>query len=322
MVRLYKRRMSGGSLDKYYVKCKDPSDASFWLQQPHALDVNNERAIVRAMIDDAIVRKNQQVVLKIGPSGSLQKEYDYARALKHVPGFARFICAMQCLDALGRYKRDPHAKVCSGDPNDEDMNVLVMPFFSMGSVRKYVWANNPQKLRSCLKQIVLSLYVAFVDHGFIHSDIHLDNVLLSATQKATIAYTLPGNKTIHVPTSRLRIQIMDLERAFMPVDVRQTRHLFRDLDRVVKDLKYAARVTFAQLPELSMFTERRTSVDAPATLQSDVLAMLAIIDRIDRVDDEPAPTLVYDPRELARPRKRAWLQSALANVQPQAQLAE
>lgn len=287
--------LRGGGADKYYVTCKDPSDTSSWIQQPFAMDVSNERAIVKAMIDDGRARKNQHVVVKVGPSATIRKEYAVGEAVKGVPGFVRFICAMQCEDDLERYRRNPRAGVCSHAASDPLMNVLVMPYFALGSVRAYAWERHPERLRSCLAQLVLSLFVAFARHGFVHNDIHLDNVLLSETRKAEIEYDLPDGAQVRVPTHGVRIHVMDFGNAFIPVERRQTGALFRDYDRVISDLMFAARLRFDQLPELSAFTRARAWSDPPL---SDVGGLLAIIGRIAAVERQPEPTLQYNPDAL------------------------
>ena len=293
-MRLFKRsdnaHYDGGGLDKYFVKCKDPNNTDSWLQNPFSMDVNNERAIVSALIHDGYARHNQKVVIKVGKSELIRKEYQIGERLKNVPGFIRYICAMQCHDDLEKYKKNAAFSICSKETHNDLMNVLIMPFMSLGSVRKYSWEEHPiEQFQSCLKQIVLSLYVAFEKDGFIHNDIHLDNVLLSRTRKSTISYEMLDGSVVTVPCAGIRIHIMDLENAFMPVDRRETKTLFRDLDHVVNDLKYAARLMSPDLAELNRFAFERSWSNTPL---SDALQMLPMIDKMTSVQREKPPNII------------------------------
>jgi len=131
-MRLFKRsdnaHYDGGGLDKYFVKCKDPNNTDSWLQNPFSMDVNNERAIVSALIHDGYARHNQKVVIKVGKSELIRKEYQIGERLKNVPGFIRYICAMQCHDDLEKYKKNAAFSICSKETHNDLMNVLIMPY--------------------------------------------------------------------------------------------------------------------------------------------------------------------------------------------------
>jgi len=160
----YLQHKSGGgkrSAEKYYISCKDPNN---WLKEPDALDVNATRAIIKALISDGVARKNPQVVIKIGVSQTIAKEYQIAERLKDIPGFIRFICLMQCHDDIQRYRQPEHVTraICSQDAKDPMNNVLVMNFLSIGSMRNYpFYLKDVQVFKSCMKQLILSLYFAF-----------------------------------------------------------------------------------------------------------------------------------------------------------------
>ena len=288
-----RRRQLGGNINKVYLQCKDPHDTNLWIQSVSAMDVNQERAIVQALINDGVTGKNQQIVVKLGTSPFIRKEYEIGNRIKVIPGFIRFICSMECPDDLNRYK-GRITRICTSETDSsENVNVLIMPFYEWGTVRKYPWESHPTRFVSCLKQIVLSLYVAFIKYGFIHTDIHMDNVLLSGTKKNTIKYELPSGHVIQVPTHGIRIHIMDLENSFMSVDINETSVFWRDMDRVMTDIKHAGRFEFSQLHELCVFTEMRLRGNPPLF---GVWEFINIIDTITDVHIQPPPRLLtYDP---------------------------
>lgn len=267
----------GGALHKYYIHCKESS-----IQHPSSLHINNERAIIKALLEDGIRRKNQHIVIKIGPSETLKKEYLIGQILKYIPGFIRYICAMTCNDDLTRYSEDPQAKICHGSSTDPMMNVIIMPYFNIGSVRTYDWINHLNQFKSALKQIVLSLYFAFSQHGFLHNDIHLDNVLLSHTQKETIHY----DNIFNIPTYGIRIQIMDFDKSFIPVDRNEVRALFYDYRRVLLDIEFAAKLEFEQLHTMQRYVEESASLDR-------IQGLLQFIDNIQSIRKKQPPRLEY-----------------------------
>lgn len=272
-------RRFGGALHKYYIQCKELS-----IQHPTSLHINNERAIVKALLEDGMGRKNQHIVVKIGSSDTLKKEYTIGQTLKHIPGFIRYICAMTCNDNLTRYSENPHAEICRGSLTDSKMNVIVMPYYNLGSIRTYDWVNHPDQFKSTLKQLFISLYLAFVQYGFLHSDIHLDNVLLSRTQKQSIRY----NETYTIPTNGIRIQIMDFEKSFISVARTEVRALFYDYRRILLDIEFAAKLEFDALHEMQSYVQDSTSLERiPGLLQK--------VDEITSIRKKQPPRMEYNP---------------------------
>ncbi len=288
------KNLHGGNIGKYFLQCKDTTNTTTWIKTPHILDINNQRAIIKALLNDGIIRRNQYIVLKIGETPLLDKEYTIGALLKVIPGFIRFICKMECPDHLERYDESKEIIVCSDNKSYKNMNVLVMPYFKLGSFRLYSWINQPSRFISCLKQLFLSLYIAFIEFGFLHSDIHMDNVLIAHTNKDVITYQIKDDN-IDIKTYGLRIVIMDFENAFINVDTKETLYLFRDFDRIIKDIKYAVRISFLQLSDLSMFTETKSTKSNLHHLHSDIMKLISIVDRIESIEKESQPSFIYNP---------------------------
>ena len=277
-------RKIGGNIHKYYIQCQEKSD---WIQDPFAMDVNQERAIVQAILKDGLRRKNQKIVVKIGTNEMLQKEYKIGEVIKNIPGFIRFICTMKCKDNLRRYRGDKIATICSKNPSDPEMNLLIMPYYEIGSVRKYPWERHPEQFRSALTQLFLSLYIAFIQEGFIHNDIHIDNILLSQTKKETIEYILPNGRHLNVPTHGIRIHIMDFEYAFLPVDRQEVHALLNDYRRIIYDIRFT---TNLESPILYALEERLFHTITLDKIE-DIIEM---INSIDKIEKRQPPKLVYD----------------------------
>jgi serine/threonine protein kinase len=269
----------GGALHKYYIQCNESS-----IQNPTSLHINNERAIVKALLEDGMQRKNQRIVVKIGPSETLKKEYTIGQTLKHIPGFIRYICAMTCNDNLTRYSENPHAEICRGSSIDPRMNVIVMPYYPLGSFRTYDWVSHPEQFKSALKQLFLSLYLAFVQYGFLHNDIHLDNVLVSRTQKQSIRY----NETDTIPTNGIRIQIMDFDKSFISVARTEVHALFYDYRRILLDIEFAAKIEFDALHEMQSYVQDSKSLER-------IPELLQRVDTIVSIRKKQPPRMEYNP---------------------------
>jgi hypothetical protein len=159
-----------------------------------------------------------------------------------------------------------------------------MPYFNLGSIRTYDWVHYPDQLKSALKQLILSLYFAFIQHGFLHNDIHLDNVLISRTQKQIISY----NDTYAISTNGIRIQIMDFDKSFMPVERTEVRALFYDYRRVFLDIEYAAKLEFDQLHSIQSYVQESASLEK-------IPDLLQRIDGIQSIRKKQPPRMEYKP---------------------------
>lgn len=292
MVRLHKQsntkryNIKGGvQTSKFFIQCQDPANIEEWLTNSEPIDVNLERAIVKAVIqDDRVTATN--VVVKLSESLTIQKEYDISQALKDTPGFIAFICVTMCRDDLRRYHTS--VKFCSDNPTDPETNLLVMPYISGGSMRAYKWDGHPDQLVACLLQLIASLATAFTQHGFLHSDIHLDNVLLRPTKKTSFIYASFGK----VPAVGYQVCIMDFDRSFIGVNRTHTAEFYKDIQKVFHELTYTMRLDYTHQANIAAFLNERAYHNAP---MDDLHQLLAMLRTITSVFTRQMPTLVYNP---------------------------
>jgi hypothetical protein len=136
--------------------------------------------------------------------------------MQSIPNFMKYYCFFSCpedLDTLLKKDiRTNNTHICkeSGDA----LGVLMMPYYSLGSVLNYKWTLQTFPiLKSVLCQTVFALLAAFDNIGFMHNDLHLDNVLLQSSKRRQILY---GNIALHLPTTNgLCAIIMDFERSYI-----------------------------------------------------------------------------------------------------------
>ncbi len=236
MSLLHKHKSSRTRSEKYYIHCTDPNKT---LTSYRMMDTSFQRTIVDAIQKEVNVHQ-RHVVVKVMPMAYEQKavhEYTIGNTLQTIPGFIRFICLTGCTNA-GVYEHSRNPSFCSFAKqfyeSHDTVQLLVMPYFPLSSMRTFAWYGKEHILRSCLQQIVMSLFIAFQTVGFLHNDLHLDNVLLRRTQKECIKYQ---DKTI--VTHGIQIVIMDFEYSKINVDIERDENkeqLFYDLLQLFGDL--------------------------------------------------------------------------------------
>jgi hypothetical protein len=194
-------------MTKYHLSfCKDKitDTTKSWLSIIKLLKINitdyDKSRVVLGYLKDY-----GEIVVKLGNSPDIEKEFKFSRVLIGLKGFVKYICAFHCNDDfLGKA---PH--ICNGPGTS--MQILLMPYFPLGSIAIYKWNHeNIDILRTCLKHSVLSILVAFYKLNVIHGDFHAGNVLLKPTKSGYIKYDILGDE-ITVKTHGIRTWIMDFE---------------------------------------------------------------------------------------------------------------
>jgi len=167
----------------------------------------------------------------------IYREFKIGKQLQDIPGFIKFIAFMQCYDnsydkktrkeineeISKKSKKDiitmkiKDEKICQG--SDDIKQLLIMPYYPMSSMGSYQW-NETQSLqiRSLIEQVIWSCYSAFVKYGFIHNDLHLQNILLDNTTNNEIIYDIvleDEPKTQTIVTNGIQAIIMDFERSII-----------------------------------------------------------------------------------------------------------
>ena len=210
---LHKNRSSSISNEtaKYYVKCD-------------AIDTANRIEIVKLLQKQrdedsrvllAYLEKNHSkvnIVVKMGRENTtIRNEYFISHHLHKMncSGFIKFTCIFECYDNNSPYK------ICQGTPEkNTKKDVLIMKYFSDGSVKNHPWNNtNFHILRSILIQTICSLVVAYHNTGFIHNDLHLDNILIKRTTRTHNNYQF-DRRSIEIETNNYTCVIMDFESCF------------------------------------------------------------------------------------------------------------
>jgi serine/threonine protein kinase len=295
---LDRRRYKTGGSDKYYVDCSNYAENADDIHIDGILKETTDVSVLRAVAtDDTIRRKHRHIVVKIDRANQTnRKEYDIGERLfrMRIPGFMRYVCVFPCFDAA------PHqesGRICRAEPSEKnEKDVLVMPYLSEGSLASHSWdESNVLLLKSLLVQTVMSALIAYTTLGFVHNDLHLDNVLLRRTKKMTLDYHV-GGKQYSVATMGYNTVITDFGNSMVSVHTKDQRFFWYDLlnvfSRINLDLPLShGRKIVWEDDRVIAFVKRARDTDAPplkAVHLIDIISQTAF--RYDAV-----PSTTYDP---------------------------
>jgi serine/threonine protein kinase len=212
-------KVNGGT--KYFINCSGIEKETDSVVPVEILKNMHDISIVKAIINySKHTKKNKKIVIKIAhESKTNRKEYTISERLSKINGFIKYVCLLQCLDDT--YEQILHTKqlpekICTAEASYEnDKLVLISPYIQGGSVAKYNWnMQNTDILKTLLKQSIISLMEAYMKHGFLHNDLHLDNILLKHTKMEKVQY----DNSIEIETHGYKVVIMDFDSSFIDVN--------------------------------------------------------------------------------------------------------
>jgi thiamine kinase-like enzyme len=226
MNRLERNHHKPDGANKYHINCneleKNPSSIPVIFEK--VIKSQNDITILESIINDKnITSKQKHIVIKIGKVNKrIENEFMIGKFLeKHnIPGFIKYMCLFKCFDDI-YHKIDTNniksLSLCNAKKEDENMKaILVMPFISEGSIRTFKWNSDKYEvLKSIILQTIMSVFTAYQKYGFLHNDLHLDNILIKKTKKETIEYEY---ENIKIKTYGYKIVIMDFESSLINVD--------------------------------------------------------------------------------------------------------
>jgi hypothetical protein len=256
MNRLERVHHKPDGANKYHINCqeleKSPSSIPIILEK--VIKNNNDVTILESIITDkTITSKQKHIVVKIGNiSKTIEKEFYIGKILenKNISGFIRYMCLFVCYDnSYHNINENKVHQLCSAKKEEENKKaILVMPFIQEGSIKNFNWFNGDKFdiLKSILQQVILSLFISYKSCGFLHNDLHLDNILLKKTKKQSIDYILDEkgttNTNISIKTHGYKALIMDFDSSMINVDIKTGiafywRNIYNMMSRIETDLK-------------------------------------------------------------------------------------
>jgi len=196
----------GSMLNKFVLKCDEHKDKWFNLIKLLYKSSTNNTIILLGLYDKKI-----DIVLKVSFQEFINKEYDIAQKLKHFPNFINYYCKFLCNDDIMNIINNQYMltnyKICN--VGNKPIGILTMDYYSIGSIGLYPWnKENFYILKNVLKQTVFAILYAYENIGFIHGDLHSNNILLCETTNKNLMY---GVKKLEI--IKYEIKIMDFEKS-------------------------------------------------------------------------------------------------------------
>lgn len=206
------------SLRKFHVPCgsrvtSQTPTTQTWLNGLQYLStIDQYKAdMSHKQILEGILDGHKDVVVKVADkSEDIKREYDRYTELvnNNVQGIVHYYCYFECNDDL---KRPASVKTLCQGPGDS-MRILVMEYIKDKSFALNRW-QNVDAIKSIIKQVLCIAIDAYVKFGFVHGDLHCQNILFKKTAAASqLAFTYSEtNRTVHINTSGYKAKLMDFE---------------------------------------------------------------------------------------------------------------
>jgi len=125
----------------------------------------------------------QNIIIKAQIEVEAQKEYTIQEKLKGCHGFIKYTCIFTCghdKEYIEKFSHVKDEKLCKLHGNT--MGVIIMPYYSNGSLEDYLKQNKSSNKSSQIKEILIKIienYVkAYTQHGFTHGDLFTKNIVL------------------------------------------------------------------------------------------------------------------------------------------------
>jgi len=213
------------------------------VRNPNTGHISDNYKIYTGLLD-----KRHNIVAKIGLQ-TLDEEYEIAKKLEilHLSTFIKFTCIFKCLDNFSKLS-ELTKEICKKE--GQSITVLLMPYMSEGRIDCWKWdRSNFDIMKNVITHTFLSLLYAKKKIGFIHRDLHLGNVLMKKSSRATIDYGDFGTLEVlgYLPV------IMDFEKSLFIEKF--DRITFSDLIKFISLMSIQCNVTFT-VTKLVTFLEK------------------------------------------------------------------
>jgi hypothetical protein len=130
------------------------------------------------IIFNALLLKSTKIVVKIGKSDTILKEYKISHLLSNITGFIKYLCYFSCNNNIDTIINNSSICADKGEP----IKILLMKKYKLGDIKNYNWnIDNFYILKILIKQIFTALFEAFIMYGFLHNDVHFGNFLINNT---------------------------------------------------------------------------------------------------------------------------------------------
>jgi hypothetical protein len=298
IIKLKKKHYNIAGGTKYFINCSSIQTESDYVLPVEILKNVDDISILKAVINfSKHMKKNKNIVIKIAhKTKTNHKEYSISEKLQNIQGFIKYICLFNCYDDTYNYisiNKQLPSKICNAENiGENDNNVLIAPYINGGSIRNYAWnMTNIHILKSLLNQCIISLMYAYVKHGFLHNDLHLDNILLKRTKMEKVHY-----EGIDIVTNGYKVVIMDFDKSFINVDQTQAiQYFWSNLYNLLSRIKFDLKDKITAIKNFDNIILLISNAEVHKYDITKAVDLPKMIDDIIFVDSEPLTVPTYNP---------------------------
>ncbi len=308
-------------VENKYSICGKISKQSIIIEEVIRKFNKNDISILIASIPKIEELDASSVVVRIGNTNkTIESEFSTGEIIQHIPGFISNYTLWCHFTCKANNDIEPNLPVCSTSTDAPHASVLIMKYITGGSVLHFRWdPHHYPLLKSITQQVIMSLLLAYHYHGFIHNDIHCNNILLQETNEKTITYTLPGNKSITIPLHGFKSVIMDFDSSLLTNPSTNTSHDYflysiQDLiARVSTELKNTnkERITFDcysnTINFISSYLQKKSYTQKDKLYYFEVLHIIPYIENSNI--QTPFLPQSYNPKKLGGRKSRRKLKT-------------
>ena len=134
----------------------------------------------------------------------------------NITGIVHYYCYFECKDDIS--KAPNNGALCKGQGNT--MRILVMEYIKNKSFALHKW-HNTDIIKSLIKQVLCISVDAFLKFGFVHGDLHCNNILFKKSTRELLIFIIDGKK-VTINTNGYKAKLMDFELS----KINQSIHVF------------------------------------------------------------------------------------------------
>ena len=270
--KIQKNKHSNNTSQKFKViNCQDNvdnnKDTSNWIK---LTDIIKNTDIIKVFKSELL--NNQKVIIKIGIKNSIIREYNTGKILLSIPGFINYLCYFKCNNDL-KYV-NINTSICSKN-NTNNLQIILMKEY-ISDIKSYKWNNNNFNiLKSLIKQIFLSLYIAYKQYGFIHNDCHYGNFLLKKQKKEYIIYNY-NNEEIKIKSEGYSVVIMDFETSIFEKDRNSYNIICSDFMNIINNIESILKISTKNSDLINYYLLQK--------IDFDIKYLLELVDKLEYIE--------------------------------------
>jgi hypothetical protein len=262
-------------MDDNYIEKIDKNKHSNNLSQKFRIinskeTINNDKNILEWIKLNNFIKDNDilnislslmygyKIIMKIGIKNNIIREYNISNILLTIPGFIKYLCYYTC-----------------NNDKTNNLHILLMKEY-MSDIKSYKWnKHNFKLLKSLLKQIFLSLYIAFKKYGFIHNDIHYGNFLLKKQKKDIIIYKYNDNE-FKINSEGYSIIITDFENSIFDKEKKVYNIICSDFMNIINFIDSVLKISIKNSNLIINLLSNKKDFD--------ILLLLELIDKLEFIE--------------------------------------